>query len=100
MPDIGQNDRCYDKKVMTYSLNKLELDENEVGLKGSPTRVVDIDLDENTTDILQVDEDLPAFKRIEYILSGGVEINPDRLILQGNSISNIELLLNLLQKYQ
>ena len=98
--DTGQIGKYPEKKVRTYNLDDLELDENEVGLKGSPTRVVDIDLDENAIDILRVDEHLPSFKRIEYILSGGVEINPERIILQGSSISNIELLLDILQKYQ
>jgi electron transfer flavoprotein beta subunit len=66
--------------VRRLSLEDVGLAESEVGLEGSPTTVVDIDIDTTSVDYLVVDGALSAFDRIRTVLNGGIEEKTNRLI--------------------
>ena len=61
-------------------LADIGLEESAVGLEGSPTAVVGIDVDTDSLNYLAVDSDQSAFDRIAEVLRGGIEINANRVI--------------------
>ena len=76
-----------DKKVQPdsikkYSLNDIGLDPEYVGLDGSATRVVKIDIDERFIGYIKVDNNLKADERIRVLLNGGIEEKKDRRIIK------------------
>jgi len=68
------------KNIKVFSLKDIDIDENLVGLMGSPTRVVKIDVDDTIDYFLKVDSNLTAIERIKIILKGGIEEKKDRLV--------------------
>ena len=83
----------FDKAMIkTFDLKYLGLNKAEVGLEGSPTWVIKIDIDESILDYLKVDSALSANERINYILSSGIKEKEDRIVisdLSKNSINKI-----------
>jgi electron transfer flavoprotein beta subunit len=63
-------------------LEDIGLDEEAVGLKGSPTAVVDIDINTDSLNYLVVDNNLSSIERINAILGGGIQENEHRLIFK------------------
>ncbi len=84
-------------KVRILGLDDIGLDEEEVGLKGSPTLVVNINIDEDALNFLKVDNSLPAFERIRFILSGGVSENENRIIFKESSRQTVDKLMEILR---
>jgi electron transfer flavoprotein beta subunit len=70
------------KKIHLVNMDDLKLDPNYVGLDGSFTQVVNIDIDERFVGYVTVDSGLRADDRILYISDGGIEENPDRKIIR------------------
>jgi electron transfer flavoprotein beta subunit len=66
--------------VKRLSLTDIGLEESAVGLEGSPTAVVGIDIDTGSLNYLVVDNGLPSFDRIAAILRGGIVENAHRII--------------------
>ncbi len=85
--------KAYKSKLKVFGLDKVTLDENEVGIKGSPTRVIDIVIDESALNYIKMDENLSAYERIKYIMNGGVEKKENRIMLKGSSKNTIQILL-------
>ena len=67
-------------KVMHLGLDDISLGEEKVGLEGSPTTVVDIDIDLESLNYMVVDEKLGAFERIGAVLGGGIRENENRRV--------------------
>ena len=78
------------KKIKQYSLDDINLDEKSVGLEGSFTQVINIDIDDRFIEYLIVDNNLKAEDRLKYILSGGIEEKKNRKIIK--NISKKDLL--------
>jgi electron transfer flavoprotein beta subunit len=70
------------KKIRKMSMDDLKLDPKYVGLDGSFTQVINIDIDERFVGYVTVDNDLSADERILYIANGGIEENKDRKIIR------------------
>lgn len=84
-------------KVIHLSLGDISLTENRVGLEGSPTTVVDIDIDIESLNYLVVDENLSAFQRIGAVLGGGIRENKNRRLFKSLSEEAYQALLALLR---
>jgi electron transfer flavoprotein beta subunit len=69
-------------EISRLKLEDIGLDEESVGLKGSPTAVVDIDINTDSLNYLVIDNSLSAIDRINAILGGGIEENEHRLIFK------------------
>jgi electron transfer flavoprotein beta subunit len=69
-------------EIKRLKLEDIGLDEEAVGLKGSPTAVVDIDINTDSLNYLIVDNSLSAVDRINAILGGGIEENERRVIFK------------------
>jgi electron transfer flavoprotein beta subunit len=81
----------FDKnKIKTFNLGYLNINDSEVGLEGSPTWVINIDIDEEILDYLRVDNSLSADERISYILGGGIEENKNRIIINDLSKNSVD----------
>jgi electron transfer flavoprotein beta subunit len=89
----GKIKKKIDKNIIrTFDLDYININESEVGLEGSPTWVINIDIDEEILDYLRVDNSLSADERINYILGGGIEENKNRITindLSKNSVNRI-----------
>lgn len=84
----------FDKNtIRKFGLDYIDINESEVGLEGSPTWVINIDIDEEILDYLRVDSSLSANERISYILSGGIEENKNRTIISDLSKNSIDKIL-------
>ena len=70
------------KKIRKMSMDDLKLDPKYVGLDGSFTQVINIDIDERFVGYVTVDNDLSSDERILYIANGGIEENKDRKIIR------------------
>jgi electron transfer flavoprotein beta subunit len=70
-------------KVTTLSMGDLGLNPRHVGLEGSFTQVVKIDIDERFAGYVTVDSVLSADNRILYMTTGGVTEKKDRKVLRG-----------------
>jgi len=75
---VGPVSRC--GTVRRLQLADIGLEESAVGLEGSPTAVVGIDIDMESLNYLVVDSGLSAFHRIAAVLRGGIEVNANRVI--------------------
>ncbi|WP_443716498.1 electron transfer flavoprotein subunit beta/FixA family protein [Ruminococcus bromii] len=63
-----------EKQVEVMDAETAGLSDERIGLNGSPTRVVTIDMSENkTSGFVMIDSSLPAKERIKAIINGGVE---------------------------
>ncbi len=89
-PIRGKVSSADERQIKVIGLNDLEFEENAVGLKGSPTRVVDIQIDEHALNYLIVDSELHAFERIRTIMDGGVKEKKNRILLKGSSEKTID----------
>jgi electron transfer flavoprotein beta subunit len=69
-------------KVKKVSLKDLKLTGDQVGLEGSFTQVVNIDIDERFVGYVTVDSVLSANNRILYISSGGISENENRKVFR------------------
>jgi electron transfer flavoprotein beta subunit len=66
--------------------NAGHLDRDRIGVKGSPTRVAKIESSRNgAADYLFVDSELSSEERIDFILSGGMNINNQVEFIRGDS---------------
>jgi electron transfer flavoprotein beta subunit len=86
-----------ENKIKTLKLEDIEIDEHLVGLKGSPTFVVNISVDEGAMNFLRVDSNLSAVERIKVILSGGIVEKKGRIMLKGGSRDTIAELVDILR---
>jgi electron transfer flavoprotein beta subunit len=84
-------------KVRRLTLDDIGLSEDRVGLEGSPTTVVDIDIDINSLNYLVVDDRLDAFDRIATVLRGGITENERRVIFRSMTEEAYQALLALLR---
>jgi electron transfer flavoprotein beta subunit len=85
------------KKIHRVSMDDLKLDPTYVGLDGSFTQVVNIDIDERFVGYVTVDSALSADDRILYITSGGIEENPDRKIIRDLNKEAVEEITSLIK---
>jgi electron transfer flavoprotein beta subunit len=83
--------------ICRLSLKDFEMDERSVGLEGSPTTVVDIDIDISGLSYLHVDSELSPNERIDVILGGGLSEKKNRRIYRGLSDESIEAILSILK---
>jgi electron transfer flavoprotein beta subunit len=65
-------------------LNANHLDENRIGFNGSATKVISISASDAERDYLDVDSSLNAEERIDYIISGGMNIKKCIQFVKGN----------------
>ncbi len=84
-------------KVRRLGLEDIGLEPNRVGLDGSPTAVVSIDVDVDSLNYLVVDERLPAYERIGAVLQGGITENANRVIYRSLTDEACQALLSLLR---
>ena len=84
-------------KVRRLTLDDIGLTEDRVGLEGSPTTVVDIDVDLDSLNYLVVDDRLGAFDRIGTVLRGGITENERRVIFRSMTEEAYQALLALLR---
>ncbi|NQT65978.1 MAG: electron transfer flavoprotein subunit beta/FixA family protein [Actinobacteria bacterium] len=83
--------------IKKYNLNDIDLNPEYVGLDGSATRVVNIDIDERFVEYVTVDINLKANERIKVILNGGITVKKDRKIIKDLSKSAITELAGLIK---
>lgn len=88
------------KKITVFNFDSTSLNESMVGLKGSPTSVVDIDIDESSLNFLKVDSNFSAEDRIRIILSGGIVPKKNKIILKGNTKNIVNKLVKSLKYYK
>lgn len=86
--------------IKTYNLKDIGINEDEVGIYGSPTWVTDINIDENALNFLRVPSNLSAEQRIRFILSGGIVKKKNQVILKGMSKNIIARLVKVLKVYK
>ncbi len=70
------------RKVKHLDLEAISLGAEKVGLEGSPTTVVDIDIDLESLNYMVMDDSLGAFERIGAVLSGGIRENENRRVFR------------------
>jgi electron transfer flavoprotein alpha/beta subunit len=83
--------------IKKYSLDDIDLSPEHVGLDGSATKVVNIDIDERFVEYVTVDSNLTANERIKVILNGGITVKKDRKIIKDLSKSAITELSGLIK---
>jgi electron transfer flavoprotein alpha/beta subunit len=83
--------------VRRLSLEDISLGEQRVGLEGSPTAVVNIDVDLESLNYMVVDDTLGAFDRIGAVLSGGIRENKNRRVFRSLTEEACQALLSLLK---
>jgi electron transfer flavoprotein beta subunit len=83
--------------IQKINLDKLGMDESEVGLNGSFTWVVNIDIDEEILDYIKVDNSLAADDKIMYLLSGGIEENENRTIITDLSKNSLKKVVGIIK---
>jgi len=71
--------------VQKVNLKDLRVPASHVGLEGSFTQVVNIDIDERFVGYVNVDSQLSADDRILYITSGGIQENTNRKVIKDMS---------------
>ncbi len=84
-------------KLHRFNLEEITLEQGRVGLEGSPTTVVNIDVDMDSLNYLVVDQALPAFERIGAVLQGGIQENENRIIFKSLTEEACKTLLVLLR---
>jgi electron transfer flavoprotein beta subunit len=84
-------------KIHEMSLEDLNLDPEMVGLDGSFTQVVNIDIDERFVGYVMVDSSLSADERIIYITTGGIEENENRKVIKDLNDETIEEIAGLIR---
>lgn len=63
-----------EKKVTVLSADEAGLDKSRIGIEGSPTRVVHVDVSNRSVrNYVEIDSSLPAKERIRMIINGGIE---------------------------
>ena len=72
---------------------------SKVGIDGSPTWVVDVDIDESVLNFLRVDSNLSAEERMRLIFTGGIEEKEDRIILKGSSKKVVDNLIQTIRSF-
>jgi electron transfer flavoprotein beta subunit len=83
--------------IKKYSLDDIGLDARYVGLDGSFTQVVNIDIDERFIGYLKVDSNLKADERIKVMLNGGITQKKDRKLIKDLSRSAVAELSGLIR---
>ncbi len=69
-------------KIKEYSVDDLKLDPKYVGLEGSFTQIVNIDIDERFVGYVTIDSNLSADERIKAIADGGITEKKDRKVMR------------------
>lgn len=87
-------------KIMRLSMDDLGLDPHYVGLEGSFTQVVHIDIDERFSGYVAVDSNLGADKRILYICSAGITAKKDKKIVRNLKKEAVEEIAGLIEAVQ
>ncbi len=85
------------KNIHHVSMDDLKLDPKYVGLDGSFTQVVNIDIDERFVGYVTVDSSMSADERILFITKGGIEENPDRKIIRELNKDAVEEIASLIK---
>lgn len=83
--------------IKKYNLDDIGLNATNVGLDGSFTQVVNIDIDERFLGYLKVNSNLRADERIKIILNGGITQKKDRKVIRDLSRSAIAELSGLIR---
>ncbi|MBI9099357.1 MAG: electron transfer flavoprotein subunit beta/FixA family protein [Spirochaetaceae bacterium] len=78
------------EKIWKMSIDDLKLDPAYVGLDGSFTEVVNIDVDERFTGYVTVDRNMTADKRILFISNGGITEKKERKVIRELNNKTIE----------
>ncbi len=84
-------------KINRLSMDDLKLDPKYVGLEGSFTQVVNIDIDERFVGYVMVDSGLSADNRILYLSSGGITAKEDRKIIRDLNKKSLEEITSLIK---
>ncbi len=87
-------------KIIELNLKSLNIEEKFLGLKGSPTRVVDIEENEEALSYFKIDSSLSARERIKAIIQGGIEKKQNRKLYKGMSKLAVEEIINLVKNYK
>ncbi|MFP4564479.1 MAG: electron transfer flavoprotein subunit beta/FixA family protein [Spirochaetia bacterium] len=85
------------RKIQKVTLDDLKLDPKYVGLDGSFTQVVNIDIDERFVGYMTVDNEMSADERILYISNGGITENTDRKVIKDLNPESIEEIVHLIK---
>lgn len=84
-------------QIKQYSIDEIGLNEKDVGLNGSFTQVVKIDIDERFVGYMTVDNSLKADDRVKVILDGGITEKRNRKIIKSLTKEEITNLANLIK---
>jgi electron transfer flavoprotein beta subunit len=84
------------ERITRVTLADLNLLPEQVGLEGSYTQVVNIDIDERFVGYVTVDSNLRANDRILYITTGGITENENKKIIRDLSQESIEEIASLI----
>jgi len=85
------------RKIKKISMDDLKLDPEYVGLEGSFTQVVNIDIDERFVGYMTVDGGLDADKRILYLSNGGITEKKDKTVIRELNSKAIEEIASLIK---
>lgn len=85
------------RKIHKLTTKDLKLDSKYVGLDGSFTQVVNIDIDERFVGYVTVDNQLPADKRILFISDGGIAKNENTQMIRELNDETVAEIANLIR---
>jgi electron transfer flavoprotein beta subunit len=82
-----------EKKIEVWNAD--HLDESRIGFNGSPTRVVHIETSgSGGKDYVDVDRSLSAEERIDFIISGGMNVKKDIRFIRGSALDMAKLIIS------
>jgi electron transfer flavoprotein beta subunit len=85
------------ERIRRFSMEDLKLSPKHVGLEGSFTQVVNIDIDERFVGYVTVDGKLGADKRILFISSAGITAKKDRKVIRELTHEAVEQIAGLIR---
>jgi electron transfer flavoprotein beta subunit len=94
---LKKNNGANTGNIRKYSLADIGLNAKYVGLDGSATQVVNIDIDERFVGYVTVDSTLNVDDKIKVILNGGIVAKKDRKIIKDLSKTAVSELLGLIR---
>ena len=84
------------KKIKKYNLEDIGLNSDYIGLDGSATRVINLEIDDRFIEYIVVDSKLTASERIKFILDGGITVKNNRKIVKELSEVTIKEIVGLI----
>jgi electron transfer flavoprotein beta subunit len=88
------------RKIKIIDLDDLGMDEEHTGIKGSLTQVIKVNVDESLNNYLKVPDDLPALKKINYVIAGGIVTHKKKKLIKGSSDEDILRVIKVINLYK